>query len=248
MESSKLPTFPLEEFPRRWMRFWLKSLGLSPEEISYQSHFIPTEMTFGSPLKNIFENLQERHHRLYNHWGQQNNTIDGVKQSKSDVKEWLKMSKAKRSKHKRSVAYKHILKHDLLTHLNDVYQANPNEPSKIDGFSYPDEWLAWSEESLVERELNAHHFGLHKGFEMTEEQLEDYLSNHLEEIHPNLKLMKRQFILPKGRIDLLAKDLKTNRIWVIELKVEKDTDVIWQKWYYVNEIKKRFPHHDITFV
>ena len=41
--------------------------------------------------------------------------------------------------------------------------------------------------------------------EYSEEQLETYLCNHLDKHFPNLKLIKRQYGVPDGRIDMLCK-------------------------------------------
>ena len=55
--------------------------------------------------------------------------------------------------------------------------------------------------------------------EYSEEQLQNYLIKNLKQHFPELKLIKSEFEIPQGRIDLLCKSIDEDNVyWVIELK------------------------------
>ncbi len=72
-------------------------------------------------------------------------------------------------------------------------------------------------------------------FQFTEEQLEDYLYENIEK-HYDMKVIKRQFKIPKGRIDILAKSNKDkNLYYVIEVKTGNiDANSVCQVFRYSN--------------
>lgn len=82
---------------------------------------------------------------------------------------------------------------------------------------------------------------------ITENNLEDYLVTHLDLIEDGLKFVSRQFILPEGRLDILARD-KFGSLVIIELKIEDDKKVVWQSVYYKLEMKKKFPNDNIRVI
>lgn len=74
---------------------------------------------------------------------------------------------------------------------------------------------------------------------LKEIQLEDYLCGNLSLIEDDLHLFKRQYVLEKGRIDMLCMDAKGVPV-IIELKIESDTDLHWQYQYYSDEIEREW--------
>lgn len=82
---------------------------------------------------------------------------------------------------------------------------------------------------------------------ITEAMLEEYMKRNLSLVENGLELIATQYMLPKGRIDMLAKD--SNGVYVvIELKVEEDTDIVWQSLYYRNEIKRIKNVNKVRFI
>lgn len=84
-------------------------------------------------------------------------------------------------------------------------------------------------------------------FHIKEEDVEKYLMNHLDLLEEGLTLLGRQFILPEGRIDLLAKDVY-GKICVIELKIEEDKDLLWQSLYYKEEMERRYGKDNVRII
>ncbi len=72
-------------------------------------------------------------------------------------------------------------------------------------------------------------------FQFTEEQLEDYLYENIEK-HYDMKVIKRQFKIPKGRIDIIAKSNKEKDLYyVIEIKTgDIDANSVCQVLRYSN--------------
>lgn len=80
-----------------------------------------------------------------------------------------------------------------------------------------------------------------------ENDLEDYLINHLNLIEDGLIYLSRQYELDEGKIDILAKD-KNGDLVIIELKIEVDKRIIWQCLYYPIEIQKIYPNKNIRMM
>ena len=72
-------------------------------------------------------------------------------------------------------------------------------------------------------------------FKFTEDQLEDYLYENIEK-HYDMKVIKRQFKIPKGRIDIIAKSNKEKDMYyVIEIKTGNiDANSVCQILRYSN--------------
>lgn len=79
-----------------------------------------------------------------------------------------------------------------------------------------------------------------------ERELQDWLSNNLASIDPNLRLVGIEYPVSVGRIDILAKT-KDDEYVVIELKRGIATrDVIGQIQSYIGAIKSQYPDSDVT--
>lgn len=73
---------------------------------------------------------------------------------------------------------------------------------------------------------------------VSEAEVEQYLLKNLDVLEEGLRPIQRQVILPNGRIDIWARD-KQGQDVLIEVKVENDTDLVWQRSYYESEWKKK---------
>ncbi len=127
--------------------------------------------------------------------------------------------------------------------LNKDFQAE-NHYVEIDGLEQKDEkvWCSLEDEMkrILDIEDNTTAF-------ISENDLEDYLINHLDLIEDGLKFVSRQFILPEGRLDILARD-KQNNMVIIELKIDDDKRIVWQSVYYRLEMNKKFPNQNIRIM
>jgi hypothetical protein len=124
-----------------------------------------------------------------------------------------------------------------LERLNELYDVNEIKNITIKGFSQSinpslEDEISWvlGEDDVIEG--------------VFENDLEDYIIQHLEDIEEGLTYMGRQIILDEGRIDILAKDANDG-IVIIELKIKADKRIVWQCAYYPMEIQKRYPHKNI---
>lgn len=250
LKQTKLPRIPKEEAATTFMIFWLKDLGIEIQKqvFIYKKTVIPTFTSYGTPLRNIYEDClhQLSVDRLLSCY--QPHLIDEWEAAKEDVAEWLKEAKRKGTKYaKKKEIYPYILKQILLSTLNQTYQAHSQNPSWIEHFSYPKGFFSLSQELICERYVLAFHENVTDGELLAESELEQYMKEHLEELEPGLQLVQTQYVLPNGRIDVLARDIQGDYV-VIELKVEKDTDCVWQKWYYCQEIQKRYHTNQVRFI
>lgn len=82
---------------------------------------------------------------------------------------------------------------------------------------------------------------------ITENKLEEYISKKLELIEDGLKLIKRQFEVSGGTIDILAKD-KNGTICIVELKIAEDKSIVWQVLHYPLQIKKIYNIQEVRMI
>ena len=249
LDGTKLPRVLKRDFPSTFMRFWLNDLAVPiyNQAFVYKGINFSTLVSYGSPLRNIFDDLA---HQLSNYrllTDDEFNRLEEWEQAKDNVDKWLKEAKRKGRKYSKKYVYPYFLKLELLNKLNKAYGAAVQLPSKINGFEYQDDVMKLPEEVVCQRYLLAFHEKVTDGELLSEVELEKYVVNHLNEIESGLRLVQSQYTLPNGRIDILARDKKGNLV-IIELKVEKDTNIVWQKWYYTNEIKKRFNTEKVRFI
>lgn len=75
---------------------------------------------------------------------------------------------------------------------------------------------------------------------VSEEGLESFISDNLDIIEPNLKLIRRQYMTRYGKIDILCLD-KFNRYVGIEIKLTPNTNSPGQLAKYIYAIKRKYP-------
>lgn len=150
----------------------------------------------------------------------------------------LNSSKRKCSRKKDLEHYEYYLIYYSLKHLNKYFNVNITGDSSINkniDFKYVQYIPSLKIEDKCERYI-ATEFNSNDSIKITEETLEKYLFKRLSIIEEGLIPIKRQFIIKDGRIDILAKD-KNDTYTIIELKIEKDTDLIYQCVYYSTQFK-----------
>lgn len=150
----------------------------------------------------------------------------------------LNSSKRKCSNKKDSEYYEYYLTYYSLKHLNKYFNIGSTRDSSINenlNFKYIQYMPSLRIEDKCERyivsELNSNDC-----MRISEDVLEKFLYKKLHLIEEGLTPIKRQFAIKDGRIDILAKD-KNGVYTIIELKVEKDTDLIYQCVYYSTQFK-----------
>ena len=145
-------------------------------------------------------------------------------------------------KYRKLVDYRTHQKYCRLLVLNDMFGANPIHSEGIEGFEVNDSHnpMKRSLEEQLEVAMNvSKHGNSNTTSYITEEELEDYLVENLDLIEKGLMLVKRQFSISGGFIDILAKDSKGN-MCIIEIKISEDKNIVWQSLHYPNEIKKEY--------
>jgi len=102
-----------------------------------------------------------------------------------------------------------------------------------------------SEEERLSRLYLSYQDDYNKRQNVSEDTLEEYLIRHPIIIDPTLKIIDHQVIIPEGRIDILGKN-NDDKHAIVEVKIEKDTDIVWQRLHYVSEWEKKHP--DTSFI
>lgn len=237
------------EWPALFMTFWLEDLAIPIEDHSfrYKETAIPVTFRVGSVFHNIYHNLL---HEISSQQVLRGDEVNSLKEwflARQDMVNLLKRSKRKWLKHTGTRAYTSLIKKTCLDELNNKYQAVVSSPSMIDGIHYSDFMYPLSAEEQYERYILAANEITHDSKLISESKLEEYIISHIDDVEKGMKVIQSQVVLKNGRIDILAKD-KNGTYSIIELKVEKDTDLMWQKWYYTKEIKERYHLDHVRFI
>lgn len=163
--------------------------------------------------------------------------------------ELLKSAKDHAKKLTKQAYYEHYLKHFYLIELNKCFEVEEVNDVLISNFEYEEMDSVNLEPSLeiyYKRYMDAFYFNHQEYRVVSEKSVEDYLEKHLNELEEGLRMFSRQLVLPNGRIDLLAKD-SNGHLVVVEIKVKEDTDLVWQRQYYLEEIKNLYKTEHVRF-
>lgn len=247
LNNGKIPKIKKDDIIYQFFKFWLNELAIPiyDQSFIYKETKFPTNATYGSSIKNIYDNLLYQYEK-----SSLSETIPTSKiweYAQEDVTKWLKDSKSQLIKYRKEVHYNHFLKKNLLKKLNNKYNSEVQTPIPITGFYYDDIPFKLTEEIICERYVATSKELFTNANLISESELESYVIRNLVEIEEGLKPIKTQYILPNGRIDILAKD-KDDNIVILELKVEKDTDIVWQKGYYTSELQRKYSSKKIRFI
>lgn len=152
-----------------------------------------------------------------------------VQEAKKSVQKWSKQP-----------FYEMALKKTYLEKINKAYEVgNPYDSVLIDDLHVFREQTPIRLELQYERYLHPY-FLRHQDVSLVDEKaIEDYVARHLEDVEAGLRLIGRQIVLERGRIDLLARDINGVHV-IIEVKVATDTDLVWQQAYYMKEVQKMY--------
>lgn len=249
IRNNQLPKINKDDFSKTFMNYWLKDLAIPihNESFIYKDTLIPTSTSYGSVFSNIYESLHYQLSTFLLLSSDTHNNKSIIDLAREDVNAWLKAAKTQSKKYRNQTVYPYILKQKVLSFLNESYQAKVKPPESIDYIGYKDIVYQLNEEELCDRYITAFNERVTDGRLIEEDELEKFILRNLNQLEDGLRPVKAQYILPKGRIDILAKD-KDEGYVIVELKVEKDTDIVWQKWYYVTQIKKKYNTDNVRFI
>lgn len=153
------------------------------------------------------------------------------------LKKIYSSGKRKSNTKKDSVYYKHYLIYYLLLALNKEFNINDIKDSEFHKYvEFIQSMPSIKIEDKCCRYIDSLNNEYNDALKIDEDILEKYIYKNLEIIEEGLIPVKRQFIIRDGRIDILAKD-KNNIYTIIELKVENDTDLIFQCIHYSTQFK-----------
>lgn len=241
----------IDEFVKKnnLIKFMLKELGIAVENevVNYNGEPISTKPIIGYCFSNIIEDWSFS--STLNPVITQEGLFKDVDVYLHEVKKGLvKKSKKICKKYKKENDYWYRVKYEYLMLLNELFHTQVLQSNKIDGFEYSNDNVEFETLEVVYRKRFISDTEYSYNIELiTESLLEEYMKHNLHLIERGLKLVATQYILPKGRIDILAKDSKGVYV-VIELKVEEDTDIVWQSLYYRSEIKKIKNVNEVRFI
>lgn len=144
-----------------------------------------------------------------------------------------------------------IFTEQLKSHGYDLLQMTFNaQPSGNVGHYlelHPEALYKPTQEEKTERLLLHYHHLMTIDRGVDEKHLEAYLIQNLSLLNEELKVVDTQVSIPNGRIDILARTADKQDV-IIEVKTEKDTDILWQRMYYESEWMKRHQQPQMVIV
>lgn len=153
------------------------------------------------------------------------------------LKKVYSSGKRKSSSKKDSTNYNHYLTYYSLKSLNKVFKINEVKESNFNRYI---EFIQSIPSIKIEdkccRYIDSLNNEYNDALKIDEDILERYIYKNLDIIEEGLIPIKRQFLIRDGRLDILAKD-KNGIYTIIELKVENDTDLIFQCVHYTTQFK-----------
>lgn len=153
------------------------------------------------------------------------------------LKKVYNSAKRKSSSKKDSVNYEYYLIYYSLKSLNREFNVNEiNESNFYKNIEFIQSMPSIKIEDKCCRYIDSLNNEYNDSLKIDEDILEKYLYKNLDLIEEGLTPIKRQFLIRDGRLDILAKD-KNGTYTIIELKVENDTDLIFQCIYYTTQFK-----------
>ncbi|QUH21975.1 endonuclease NucS domain-containing protein [Alkaliphilus sp. B6464] len=139
--------------------------------------------------------------------------------------------------------YKHFM---LFLLYNDFEIMAVNSPRMIEGVTYP---LDHNDFALTIDEYYCRYEDIYnaENEKSTEKEVEDYIVNN-RGVLEGFKVLKRQYEIDSGIIDLLCEDEQKNKV-VVELKANsRPKDLTWQLNAYTKDVKKIFKDDNIRKV
>lgn len=230
LKQPRKSLFPIE-YPALG-RFILEECGIKIYEdktIQAQGISFPSGAFFGTAFRNILED-----------WWFQAELLKAFSNNEWDAKfkDIMVLSKKATPVKTTHPMYQTFVRSCAFGFLNEAFRVSVTGECGDDFVLTENALLTPTREEEYMRYIQAYYQLLHKSEEVSEEQLERYLMRHLDVVEEGLRMVDNQVQLPEGRIDILARDTEERDV-IIEVKVEKDTDLIWQRMYYESEWKKK---------
>ena len=227
-----------EKFSEPFMRFVLRELYIIPE--TYGITFGDEDFCFAYASENSLTNIfDDWNFSIYQNTflAPNGQPLDTHKYEKSIYDKVTKKAKRKLQKYKDSQYKDDILKYFKLVALNEFFNVTITDVDDLDELEQVE--IRLSDEELLERYIQAADFDTLNVKIITENNLRDYLYNHLSLIEEGLTPLGKEIPAQEGRIDILARD-KNGNIVILELKTEIDKRLIWQCLYYPEIIKNQY--------
>lgn len=231
MKKGRIQLLKSVDRNRRLASFLLDDLHIQQDSagnILLNAQTIDGKYQWGTPIHNIMENWMFRTEMVIDNYP-------------FIIDEWIKKcTRSARSNawtYVDTPIYYFVYQQKALAALNDYFEVVPGTPSKLH--------LQQDEERVsIEEKLNAKILKWksrpRNNIRISEAQLENFIFHHLDRLEEGLCPIQQQVPIGKGRVDIVARD-RTGRDTLLELKVEKDTDIVWQRMYYESEWEKN--HH-----
>lgn len=238
LRKGRVPEPDIKQLPWHLIRSILDEWKLEGRLVSLMGD---TFRLTSSSLQNIGIDWHQRHAYLF---------YDG--NFERDIlfrwKALQKQAKSRQSKWSKKPFFDAILQQEYLHQLNSLYHIqNLIETYPIPELTILEDHHPIRLEVELERILHPHLTFESHDEQLSETMLEDHLYRNLSLVEAGLRPLDRQFTLDNGRVDILAKDSE-GKIVVIEVKVETDTDLVWQEDYYVKELEKTFGKGQVRFL
>lgn len=232
-----LPTFLISEL----------NLPINNGTIYYKDQKILTYPTTKNSLANILDNWYFKYADTFT----KNKRGDAVLKSSlinDEIKSIFVQAEKNIRLKKRDIRYLVHFKKNCLDIVKKKYEISPRPVGRISGFSYPLDHNDFMPTLDEKYERLVHADTLHENTnELTEDMLEKYLIRNLDLIEKGMQLISNQYVVGNGRLDILARD-KDGTLCVIELKVEEDTNLIYQSIYYRLKIKEIFKVDNVRMI
>lgn len=228
----------IKDLPRQLASFLLEEWKLQNMSVS----FLDEQLVMNTALiHNIIVDWHQRYAYLFYEGDFEQDILN-------QWKTLLKETKRRQSKWSKKSFFTLLLQREYLSLLNDSFRIiTRTEIAPISHLKPLMETNPLRLEVDLARRLHPH-LSLESHVEqLNENQLEHYLYKHLFLMEDGLRPIQRQYSLENGRIDLLAKD-SDGKMVIIEVKVDSDTDLLWQESYYVQELEKEFGKGQVRFM
>lgn len=111
---------------------------------------------------------------------------------------------------------------------------------KIYGFKQDNLDVYLQKETSLMRIVEASDFETTDISAIKEEDLRDYLCEHLDLVEEGLTYIEKEHIIPDGRLDIFAKD-RNGDLVIIEVKIKDDERLPWQCMYYPHAVRQQYP-------
>ncbi len=236
--KSKIPDFLISEL----------NLPLIEGNVYYKNERLLTYPDSKNSLANILDNWFFRYADTFA-LDNKGDVVLNLFLFEKEIKNIFKRAEKSIDLKKRDSRYSVHFKKACLDILKATYKISPEPVGRIDGFSYPvnhnDFKLTLDEK--YDRLVHADNLYTKSIKGLTEDILEDYLIRNLHLIEDGMQFISRQFTVENGRLDILARD-KNGTLCVIELKVGKDEDLVFQSVYYRLKIKEKFGTNHVRMI